>query len=63
MADDPNLRGPRDRSRIDVHQSHELRYWSQKFGVTEDELRKAVADVGPMADAVEKRLKSGMHAR
>ena len=58
MADDPNLRGPRDRSRIDVRQSHELRYWSQKFGVTEDELRNAVADVGPMADAVEKRLKS-----
>jgi len=57
MADDPNIRGQQDRSRINVEQSHELRYWSQKFGVSEEELRKAVAAVGPMADAVEKRLR------
>jgi hypothetical protein len=59
MADDPNIRGAQDRSRINVEQSHEVRYWSQKFGVSEEELRKAVEAVGPMADAVERRLRGG----
>ncbi len=62
MADDPSLRGRQDRARIDVHQQHELRHWSHKFGVTEDELRKAVEAVGPMADDVERRLR-GQHGR
>jgi hypothetical protein len=57
MADDPNARGPQDRSRINVNQTHEVRYWSQKLGVSEEELRKAVEAVGPMADAVERRLR------
>ena len=56
MADNLMERGARDRARIDVHQPHELRYWSKKFGVTEDELRKAVEQVGPMAENVEERL-------
>ncbi len=62
MADDPNLRGRQDRARIDIHQEHELRHWSQKFGVSHDELRKAVEAVGPMADDVERRLR-GQHGR
>lgn len=37
-------------------QEHEVRFWSQKLGVTPDELRQAVKDVGPMAAAVEQRL-------
>ena len=57
MADDPNARGPQDRSRININQTHEVRYWSQKLGVSEEELRKAVEAVGPMADAVERRLR------
>ena len=56
MADNLSDRGARDRARIDVNQRHELQYWSKKFGVTEDELRKAVEQVGPMADKVGERL-------
>jgi hypothetical protein len=56
MADNPNIRGQQDRSRINLSQEHEVRYWSQKFGCTEDELRKAVEAVGPNAAAVEKSL-------
>jgi hypothetical protein len=56
MADDPNIRGAADRQRINVNQDHELRHWSHKFGVSEDELRRAVREVGPMAEAVEKHL-------
>jgi len=58
MADDPNNRGDGDRQRINVDQDHEVRYWSQKLGVTPDELRQAVRDVGPMAKAVEQRLRA-----
>ena len=57
MADNPNIRGDGDRQRINVDQEHEVRYWSQKLGVTAEELRTAVKDVGPMAAAVEQRLR------
>ena len=57
MADDPNIRGGADRKRINVDQDYELRHWSEKFGVSPDELRRAVQAVGPMADAVEQHLR------
>jgi hypothetical protein len=57
MADNPSIRGDGDRQRINVNQEHEVRYWSQKLGVSAEELRHAVKDVGPMALAVEQRLK------
>jgi hypothetical protein len=57
MPDNPNIRGDGDRQRINVDQEHEVRYWSQKLGVTPEELRTAVRDVGPMAAAVEQRLR------
>ena len=57
MADDPKHRGGSDRRRIDIHQDYELRDWSKKFGVTPDELKKAVEAVGDQADEVEQHLK------
>jgi hypothetical protein len=57
VPDNPNIRGDGDRQRINVDQDYELRQWSQKFGVTEDELRRAVREVGPMASAVEQHLR------
>lgn len=57
MADDPTIRGAGDRERINVHQEHECRYWSEKFGVSADDLKRAVEDVGPMAKDVEKELR------
>lgn len=59
MADDLTSRGGRDRARINVNQDYELRDWSKKFGVSPDELKKAVADVGTDADKVEARLREG----
>ena len=56
MADNSDDRGPRDRSRINVNQPHELQYWSRKFGVTEQELRSAVEMAGPMVDSVQRHL-------
>ena len=59
MSDDPQQRGPQDRSRIGLEQEHELRYWTQRFGVDERRLREAVAAVGPSAEAVERHLRGG----
>ena len=59
MSDDPNQRGAQDRSRISLEQEHELRYWSQRFGVDERRLREAVAAVGDSAEAVERHLRGG----
>ena len=57
MADNPNIRGQEDRQRIDVHQEHELRYWSEKFGVTPDDLKEAIEAVGPVVEDVEQRVR------
>ena len=57
MSDSTENRGGQDRTRINVHQEHELRYWTQRFGVTEDVLRKAVGEVGVQVSAVEAFLK------
>jgi hemerythrin superfamily protein len=53
MADNLSLRGEQDRQRINVHEAHEVSYWSKKFGVTAAKLQEAVASVGVMASAVE----------
>ena len=50
-------RGGQDRKLISLQQAHEVRDWAKKFGVSEDELRKAVAAVGNDASKVEEYLK------
>jgi hypothetical protein len=61
MADDPKVTRPQDAQRINVNQDHELQYWSERFGVSSDELKRAVSRVGPMAADVERAL--GRQAR
>ena len=58
MADDKTKIGGADRIRINIDEVYEVRDWSQKFGVTPDQLKAAVKAVGPMADAVERYLKA-----
>lgn len=57
MADDPNNRGPQDRARVSMEQDHEVRYWTEKFGVSQRQLQEAVDAVGNSADAVENYLR------
>lgn len=57
MADDLTKRGGQDRKRIDVGQDHELRSWSEKFGVSREALKEAVQAVGDDASKVEKHLR------
>lgn len=56
MVDDLNNPGAQDRSRINVNEAHEVRYWTQRFGVTEEALRKAVAEVGESVEKVAEQL-------
>ena len=63
MTDNTAERGPQDRARISLEQDHEVRYWSQRFGIDEDALRAAVEDVGPSVQDVEQYLanRQGLH--
>jgi uncharacterized protein DUF3606 len=56
MPDDPNKRGPADRDRINIHEPYEVRYWTQKWGVTEKQLKDCVRRVGVMVKDVQKCL-------
>lgn len=55
--DDKNKKGPQDASRVNVNEDYELQYWSERFNITRDELKKAVAEAGPSVSAVEEFLK------
>ena len=56
MSDDTHKRS-RDRSRIAMNEEYEVRYWTKKLGVSEEELGEAVRAVGNRADKVEEYLK------
>lgn len=57
MADDrANPAGP---DRIAVEQDAECRYWSEKLGVTPEELKRAVRHVGADLEEVKRFLAQG----
>ncbi len=49
-------RGQPDRSKINMHEQHEVRYWTKHLNVSKEELQKAVDKVGNSATAVRKQL-------
>ena len=50
-------RGRPDRSKINMHQVHEVRYWTHALNVTREELQAAVDKVGNSAATVRKQLR------
>lgn len=46
-----------DRDVIDISAEHECTFWTAKFGVTYEELKRAVARVGPRVSQVRALLK------
>lgn len=56
MADDPNKTGL-DRKLISLDEPHEVRSWTESLGVTEQQLKAAVAAVGNSADKVREYLR------
>jgi predicted RNA-binding protein YlqC (UPF0109 family) len=45
-----------DRSKINMHQPHEVKYWTHALNVSKEELQKAIDKVGNSAAAVRKEL-------
>jgi hypothetical protein len=56
MTDNLQDRGGADRKRINMSETWEIDYWTGKFGVSREELEKAVERAGPMVDDVAKEL-------
>jgi hypothetical protein len=52
MADDKHNRGPQDRARVNLSEEYEVRYWTEKFGVSKERLAEAVKTAGSSAAAV-----------
>ena len=57
MPDDLTKRRPEDAKRININEPYEVTYWSKHFGVTPEQLKKAVQKVGTMADDVGRELR------
>lgn len=56
MPDNKSRRGPEDGWYVSVNQRHEVRYWTGKWKCSEQELRDAVARVGPRVKNVAQAL-------
>ncbi|WP_441244884.1 DUF3606 domain-containing protein [Tardiphaga sp. 768_D3_N2_1] len=54
--DDLKNKGQPDRSKINMHEAHEVKYWTHQLGVSREELQAAVEKVGNAAAAVRKEL-------
>lgn len=54
--DNPQRKGVADRSRINLNDDAEVRYWTEQLGVSEALLRELVSRVGNSASAVRRRL-------
>jgi hypothetical protein len=59
MPDDTAQRSHQDQLMINVNEPHEVRYWIQRLGCSEQQLREAVAKAGPMAKDVRAVLGRG----
>jgi len=57
IMDNKTNTGKADESRININESYELQYWSEKLNVSRDQLREAVEAVGPSAEKVTEYLK------
>jgi hypothetical protein len=57
MSDDTS-KTKGDRNRISLKEDYEVRYWTERLGVSREELARAVNEVGNSAEAVRKHLRS-----
>ena len=59
MPDDTAQRSHQDQLMININEPHEVRYWTQRLGCSEQQLREAVAKAGAMAKDVRAILGRG----
>ena len=56
MSDDTALRGKQDRAKINMNEDYEVRYWTERFGISKERLATVVNEVGSSVASVEKYL-------
>jgi hypothetical protein len=56
MSDNKSKRGPADRTRINVHESYEVEYWTKELGCTKQQAIDCVKNVGVMVSDVRRCL-------
>lgn len=56
MAPDARNNGALDRNRINTTEPWAIKYWTERFGVSERQLKDAVFTVGPLSDDVKRYL-------
>jgi hypothetical protein len=54
--DDLKKKSAQDRSKINMHQPYEVKYWTKELGVDKEQLQRLVEKVGNSAAAVRKEL-------
>ena len=54
--DDLKKKSAQDRSKINMHQPYEVKYWTKELGVDKEQLQRLVDKVGNSAAAVRKEL-------
>jgi hypothetical protein len=52
MSDDKSNRGGQDRSRINLNEDYEVRYWCREFGIAPGRLRELVGQLGDSAETI-----------
>ena len=51
-------RGPHDRTRVNLDQEWECVWWSKGWGISVDDLKTAVGEVGPLVADLDRHLLS-----
>jgi hypothetical protein len=54
--DDLKKKGSQDRSKINMNEDYQVKYWTKELGVNKEQLQKLVDKVGNSAAAVRKEL-------
>ena len=57
MADNRTIRGPQDRSRINLSEGYEVEYWTKELGVDKDQLTRIALKHKGSAAAVREELR------
>jgi len=60
--DNLTKKGQQDRSRINLNEDFEVKYWTKHLGVSREQLGKAVEKVGNSAAALRKELMGTAHS-
>jgi hypothetical protein len=58
MADDKSNRGEPDRSRINLNEDYEVKYWTNALGVSRERLEQLVQQHGNSAETIRQALKA-----